>query len=1732
MKVFRRIKRSFALVVALFMILSIIPMEPTYAEDIVQRKVINIVVDGLSDSMYEEIKARGVETPNLDSLIANGSRLREVETVIPAYGGSQAVALTGAATDTNRFLYRYYDGTTNSVISDTNISFKMEAQTIFEKLIEDNTGIRVLASGWQVADKTIDGRGVFSTGNEDYILKEYSRGDKLVSIDTIANDIITAINSENTPEFITAYSNDIKMAGWGGTDSSINSKLDDIVRLIDTKVGEVVQALKDTGKFEDTTIILNSLAPIYTIGSKITTSNLASKITVATGVKSVESGGGAIPEDAKVVVIKQYIMAYAQLYFTDAATEEDKTKVLEYLNDKTSEIGKDIETIYYYEDLGLSSDYCDYLINPIEGKSFSAAGSGVYRTDDLHLKEVFCIVSGNDIENGSGVKGDLSIKDIVPTICSILGVNPPNNNEGRVWTFEQVSSAPVITITYPSNNLTVYKEVINLTGTVNISSIVKVNGIEVDVTGNKFSTDVTLKKGKNDILIEATNYDGKTSSSVVSVNYVVKPEIPDGNVIVYINWDGFANYYVELAEAQGRIPTLSNIKENEGVYFSNAYTGIPSITNPMQAAISSGTTSKYTGNSYRHFDKRQNKVIQEPISRRNEAETLAESVKRQGLNSISINQFAFEDRGNIIGDELNPYVNADVGANGYSDAVARFDTAIKLVTELEAGGIKLDKLPRFISLYMDDLDGVGHNEVETYGLPIAKTEEGRKENILDRLEIMDTKLGEFIQACKDAGIYDKMSFVLTADHGMANFGAQNSLGDDSTKSKLLDLMSAIESLGEGYKCEFLHPSQIAVPSEGTDIAIVTVGLQAQISYVGEFNDEIIAEKNTKILEVLKVKNYIGEVMLPNEIESRGVSKGFADLIVSPKTPYHFHGPTVTGLTARGQHDSLEDEAQHIGSFMWGNGVKKGEVYTEKIYNTDFAATMSELLGLNYPLDSTGNIIYGALNTPKIKDEYIQAIEAESATVNGAANKYFDENASNGMAITGINSEGSFVEFINVPEATKMEVNYSAENDGKLVLYVNDKIVRDIYFPETETENKYEGKTINIDLNKGDSVKFVFESRRGSAKVNLDKIDFYNNEEQVEDTIKTGDPFTVVMTPNGDTENSMGFAWYTDKDIKGTVVQVVEAKCEESDFSNATNFNGICTTIGVKLNGDNVVYESHKVIANNLKPGTKYFYKVGDGTTWSEVGSFTTSSQGDFSFVYLTDSQGKNEGDYDVWSETLEAAISKFEDSKFLVMAGDMVDAGLNVPNNEQEWIHYFEKAKKSLLNLPIAPVIGNHEGRNNTGFNNHFNLPTISGVMATPDNSVYSFDYNDVHFAMLNTEMTESAEMFQPQIDWLKRDMIATDKKWRIVVLHKPMYSTSSHIKDKDIVEIIKPMLEPVIDELGIDLVLQGHDHIYARTHQIYNGHVTNDKVVDGKVTNPKGTMYIVNNTSGFKYYDQHQDAQLQYFEKTGQPNEQVYSGIKVSGNELRVESYLLNSDTLYDSYAIERTDVAPNKVEDFMLSETKDGNIKLTWTGVKDAKEYVIYEIDNKIGQNWSKRIDKNEEGNSYEITLDIKYSNEYRFAIKTVMGRSYSEAVEAITEEIKCLIEDIDKIPAKIELKHKELVYSLVDRYNNLSENHKILVVNYNKLEEAVNKIKDLEGETEKPGNGGGNEENNQENGGPSEGGDGNVDETVDSNGDSSKGDNLPQTGSDISSSTVLIIALFIVASGYFIVNKKNIA
>lgn len=561
-----------------------------------------------------------------------------------------------------------------------------------------------------------------------------------------------------------------------------------------------------------------------------------------------------------------------------------------------------------------------------------------------------------------------------------------------------------------------------------------------------------------------------------------------GNIVVYINWDGFANYYVDLAEAQGRIPTLSWIKNEAGVYFSQAYTAIPSITGPMQVAMVSGTTPRYTDNHFRYFHKDLNRVIQEQPTAKNEAETLAEAAVRQNLDVLAVHQFALQNRGTVVGDPTKAYIS--LPANGHSDAEARFDEAIRIIKTLRSGELTFSRLPRFIALYMDDLDGIGHNMGKAYGLPQVTTEEERKQAIVDRLEIMDRKLGEFIQACQEAGIYERMSFVLTTDHGMAPLGFQRSMADDSRSSKLRDLIAAIEALGPGYKCEAMN-NHFQEPSVGTDIAMVTAGLQVQLSYIGEFNPDVINAKNNAIANALKDLVYIDGIMFPDEMISRGIKYGFADLIISPKPPYHFRMSIGELLSVRGQHDSLAEEAQHIAAFMWGKDIRKGYTHKERVHIYDFAPTMAKLLGINAPLDATGRPLYEILYNIAPPRQYEIKLEDEDAVVSQTTKRYWHEDASGGTATSLYGNLASF-EYISVPMANQIKLKYAAVDNSRLLLFVNDQFIRPVFFPASGGSTKFEEKAVNLTLHNGDKVKFVKDAVYDGADISIDYVVFIHD----------------------------------------------------------------------------------------------------------------------------------------------------------------------------------------------------------------------------------------------------------------------------------------------------------------------------------------------------------------------------------------------------------------------------------------------------------------------------------------------------------------------------------------------------------------------------------------------------------------------------------------------------------------
>ena len=106
----------------------------------------------------------------------------------------------------------------------------------------------------------------------------------------------------------------------------------------------------------------------------------------------------------------------------------------------------------------------------------------------------------------------------------------------------------------------------------------------------------------------------------------------------------------------------------------------------------------------------------------------------------------------------------------------------------------------------------------------------------------------------------------------------------------------------------------------------------------------------------------------------------------------------------------------------------------------------------------------------------------------------------------------------------------------------------------------------------------------------------------------------------------------------------------------------------------------------------------------------------------------------------------------------------------------------------------------------------------------YSFDYGDVHFLSLNSEVfdyTLSYAGINEMKQWIIRDLQQNTKKFTIAYFHQPPYSKGSHDSDDFYELVMKAMREkiiPTLEEYGVDLVVNGHSHVFERS-VLLNGH-------------------------------------------------------------------------------------------------------------------------------------------------------------------------------------------------------------------------------------------------------------------------------------------------------------------------
>ncbi len=75
--------------------------------------------------------------------------------------------------------------------------------------------------------------------------------------------------------------------------------------------------------------------------------------------------------------------------------------------------------------------------------------------------------------------------------------------------------------------------------------------------------------------------------------------------------------------------------------------------------------------------------------------------------------------------------------------------------------------------------------------------------------------------------------------------------------------------------------------------------------------------------------------------------------------------------------------------------------------------------------------------------------------------------------------------------------------------------------------------------------------------------------------------------------------------------------------------------------------------------------------------------------------------------------------------------------------------------------------------------------------------------------MLDSTDFDRSQLTWLENSLRVSRAKWKIAVLHHPIYSSG---KKHGSAVGLRKQLEPLFTRYGVNVAFSGHDHIYERT--------------------------------------------------------------------------------------------------------------------------------------------------------------------------------------------------------------------------------------------------------------------------------------------------------------------------------
>ena len=380
------------------------------------------------------------------------------------------------------------------------------------------------------------------------------------------------------------------------------------------------------------------------------------------------------------------------------------------------------------------------------------------------------------------------------------------------------------------------------------------------------------------------------------------------------------------------------------------------------------------------------------------------------------------------------------------------------------------------------------------------------------------------------------------------------------------------------------------------------------------------------------------------------------------------------------------------------------------------------------------------------------------------------------------------------------------------------------------------------------------------------------------------PERIILNLTEKPWSSQAVTWRTVSQVSNPQAQITRVT-ESSDLTvTARTLQADMEPVSV---GNKKRVYHHSAVFTSLSSDTLYAYRVGDGKHWSEWNQFKTAGKtpSPFKFVYFGDPQEQVRS---MCSRIFRTAYKTAPDAAFWHFIGDLVDNG----DKDEEWDELFDAFGWIPRMTPMILLPGNHEypdkryvrGRDFKLFHlwrPHFTLP--ENGPAGLEETVYFIDYQGVRFVMLNGN-----EQLKKQALWLDVILSENPQRWTIAAIHQPIYSTGKKRKKHEN-SLIKNLFVPVFDKYSVDLVLQGHDHIYSRTGKLKNGRRV--------PYTEKGTVYIIS-VCGPKSYPIN-NRYKNIMDKSG-TDRQLFQVISIDENLLVYESYDARGE-MYDSFALKK---------------------------------------------------------------------------------------------------------------------------------------------------------------------------------------------------------------------------------------